>query len=258
MALSRKWIHMQLDSKTIKIAAALGAVIIVVAFALWLVSVAPSKKVEPRYFTDSPETWIEDDRNSDDPNAVNINVYKATKTLSFFDSGKQEYYYYGKRLVFFSHGYYKGNYFDQAFIFPEVAARAANVSPERQLEFLEQNAEIKISPTMDPNDGVMNAFVLGRVEGNEFVFYIYLDEDWKRQMPTTYMMWGDDFENPDYVSLREFSFKDSIQGIYVERIAGIEWFKEDSNGGIIVGDIGKDALNLKSEKDLNATFIYVR
>jgi hypothetical protein len=246
----------RMEKKTIIIAVA--TIFVVGIMLVWLISVAPSKEVEPTYFTDSPESWIEDDRDSDDPNAVKINVYRATKTLSFFDSGKQEYFFYGKRVVFFTHGYYQGNYFDQAYIFPDKAELSANMSYEKMMDFLEKNSAIKIGPEMDPNDGVMNAFILGRVEDREFVFYIYLDEDWKRQMPTTYMMWGDDLSNPGKVVLRQFSFRKSNDGIYVEKVEGLGWYGLGTNGGIIVGEIGKDALLLKSEKDLNATFIYVK
>ncbi|MFH2019894.1 MAG: hypothetical protein ABIJ34_00620 [archaeon] len=241
-----------MEKKTITISGIIAVIILIVV----IIKITTPKQSEPVYFTEDPSDWISDNRNSEHQKDITIDINRATKTLSIFDGKKQEYYYYGKRVTFFSHGYYQGIPFTEAYVDPDILQDAS--SPSELLELADKNAKIKISQNMNPNDGIMNAFILAKVENKEFVFYLFVDEDWKNQIGFTNIMWGDNLKDINNVKVRSFDFEKFDKGIYYDKITDAVWFKKDTNGGIFLGEITKTDLGLKSEKDLNATFIYVQ
>jgi hypothetical protein len=236
-----------------------GAVLLVLLFFGIIIAIKVSISDvpgEPLYFTEEPESWIEKDRSSRLPGDMAINIHKATKTLSFFEDNRQEYYYYGNRLSFFSHGYYKGSSFTIAYVEPSALEMMGDWLLEEQLDWVEKNTLVKISPNLNPENGVIEGFILAKAKGEEFEFFIYVDEDWKRKLEYTNIVWGNDFEDLTKVNIRSFDFSNSIDGIYVDSIIfDADWIKTRSPGGVFVGELTLDKI---SQKDLNATFMYVR
>jgi hypothetical protein len=230
--------------------------LLVIGISLFFILNRPYPEAETVYFTDEPTSWVSENINSDEDDDMQIDVHRATKTLSIVDFNKQEYYYYGKRITFFSHGVYRGIDFTKAYVLPEVIEEASKLDISEQYSFLEKNTAIYIGPEMNPRDGIINVFILGRVEETKFVFYIYVDEDWRSQLEYTNIIWGDDYTDKSTLNVRQFDFSESTNGIYVDKIDyDIGWIKKDTNGGIMVGEIKLDMIG---KEEMNSTFIYLR
>jgi len=236
-----------------KLITAIVSVVLVLAIIVTIkVMTTPSTETpsEPYYFTEEPETWIEDIPETDD---VRINVNKATKTLGFFDGLREEFDYYGKRLTFFYHGYYKGKSFDEIYIDEEFYDQGYVNFPQQDIE--DTYVKMKISEEMNPNDGIIEGFILVRLENEELVFHVFLDEDWKNNVEYTNILWTNDFTTND-VNVNKFDFTESHNGIYINKIQGnFDWFKKRTNGGIYVGEIDDEVIK-KTEYD--GTLMYVR
>lgn len=217
-------------------------IIIPIALVLIVLGFIFFQKIRPHeikndYFTIEPAPWIEDTPFDDTPNNIEINVRKATRSESQFDLDKQEYYHNGLKTIF-SSGIYKGFPFG-------VAHKAGN------------DTVISIGPEMDPNDGIIEGFILGKYEDEDFVFYVFLDEDWKKQIEYTNIVYANDLSIP---SIQKFEFTDSVKGVYVNKVEGnFDWFlSSPRQGGVYVGELDLDTLKLEDVSQTNLTFIYVR
>ena len=104
---------------------------------------------------------------------------------------------------------------------------------------------MRIHQNMNPNDGIIEGFILRKLENNELVFYIFVDEDWKTSLNYTNILWTNDFSQD--VNVRKMDFSNSEKGIYIDKVEGnFEWFKQNTNVGIYVGEINKDIIkNIK-------------
>ncbi len=252
---------MKMEKEQIKKIALIGLPVIVIIIAVIIFKFSTSKGYVPSepYFTPEPETWISDDRNSEQSGDIIIDVQKATKSLSIFDNRKQEYYYYGKRIPFFSHGYYKGESFTGIYFDPIVYNLSEGKTQVEIEELIDENTLIQILPNMNPEDGVINGFILAKAENESFVFYLFVDQDWRNKIQFTNILWGDDLTDPSTLKVRPYDFSEEQDGIYVDKIDyDIGWIKKDTNGGVFLGEIDLNTLKIKSQKNLNATFIYVQ
>jgi len=131
----------------------------------------------------------------------------------------------------------------------------------QQEELAEQHTLMRISPQMDAADGIINGFVLAKQENDEFVFYIFVDEDWKNKLAYTNILWGDDFTDVNNLHIRPFNFQNSTKGIYIDKLTyDVDWFEtQPIAGGIAVGEINQQILNkILNEEDITETFMYVR
>ena len=201
------------------------------------------QKIKPReikhdYYTIEPEPWVEDTPFTDEENDVKISVSRATRSKSKFDIDKQEIYDKGLKTLF-SNGLYKG--------MPLGIAKA----------ILNESTELIIGPEMDPDDGVVEAFILGKYEEDEFAFYIFLDEDWKKQIPDTNILYANDL---DESTVRKYDFTSYTKGIYIDKVKGdFDWFlSSPRKGGVFVGEINKETLDIEDLRLTNLTIIYVR
>ena len=236
-----------------KIFIAIIAIILVLSLIVIVKINIPTKQPETEYyFNPLPESWIEEDTSTEDNEDMIINVYKATKTLGYFDGLREEFIYFGKRVTFFYHGYYKGNYFDELYVGNSFfETRDANYPIN---EINKEFVKMKISNKINPKDGVIEGFILGKFEDNELVFYAFVDEDWRKQVEYTNILWANDFSEMIYE--KKFEFNDPINGIYVNKINGdFNWFKQARKGGILVGEIYKEIIK---DNIFNGTLMYVR
>ena len=66
---------------------------------------------------------------------------------------------------------------------------------------------------MDPEDGVIEGFMIEKIENDKPLVYIFLDEDWKKQVKDTKILWGN-----SWAFNKSFEFKSIEKGIYLEVI----------------------------------------
>ena len=214
------------------------------------------------YFTLEPESWIEEIDYTAKPADVQIDLFKATRgNAMMVDNIQEDYNLNGKLYSFFYRGSYKGSPFKTVYIIDEFYNKYIGQPVEEQEKHAVENTLMKISPEIDPTDGVINGFILAKQENGKFVFYMFVDEDWKQKLNYTSILWGDNFANPNSLHTRPFNFQNSINGIYIDKLEeDIDWFESmPIEGGIAVGEIDQGVLNkVLNEQEINETFMYVR
>ena len=205
-----------------------------------------SGPIKNDYYTIEPQPWIEETPYDDNPDNVQISVARATRGMSTFDVNKQELYHDGLKTLFHS-GIYKGlpfetMIFDDAFV---------NDTSDNYKKY----SLMEIDPELDPNDGIIEGFILGKYEEDEFAFYIFVDEDWKNNLEYTNIIYGNDI---DSFKFKQFDFSVQEKGIYIDKIKGdFDWFcTSPRTGGVYVGEISLETID---DNDIvNKTFMYVR
>jgi hypothetical protein len=208
------------------------------------------------YFTPQPESWAERDDLSDIPGDVRISLTKATQGSSDFSGNRLEYFEKGSITAFFYHGLYKGEDFDYEYIHPDFYNLSTSKLTPGQIDELRQKYKvIEITQNLKPEDGIMQAFIVAKKDTKGFRFYIYVDEDFKRLLGSSNIVYGEDFLDRDTLIERPFDFSEVSPGIYMDKIEDYnKWYdSEPITGGIAVGDISIDTL-LHS----NSTFITLR
>ena len=240
------------------------AIILVIAIALITTSdilLKPKPEIGYEYFTQQPETWIEDNVATEDENDINIDVYKATRGKGVVDIKQENYFADGETIAFFYHGMYKGNLFQTAYVDEIFYNLSEGKTEEEQTELANKYTLMKISQKMNPNDNIIEGLVIGKIENNAYTFYIFVDEDWKKQLEFTNIIWGDNFLDKSKMHTKKFDFSRESNGIYMDKIS------EDANffqlspvkGGIIVGDVTLGIMeSYWNYEDISATFIMVR
>jgi hypothetical protein len=203
------------------------------------------KPIKNDYYTIEPEPWIEETPFDNNDDNVIINVNKATRSESKFEINKQELYKDGLKTLF-SNGIYKGNPFEQAYLDPAFVNDSDN---------LDKYILIKIGPELNPNDGIIEGFILGKYEGEEFVFYMFVDQDWRDNLEYTNIVYGNNIKN---ANIRQFDYSKVVNGIYIDKITGdFNWFETSPRiGGVYLGEI--DLNTIDNNNIINKTFIYVR
>jgi hypothetical protein len=222
----------------------IGIMVFITVLTLFL---TPQKPIKP-YFTKEPSSWIEEDRATNKKDFI-INIKKATEDNSLIFSNQQDYQVNDDLISFFHYGYYKGFFFRNVYSDKEITSETE----------LREYAKIIISNRLVPNDGIIEAYVLAKRNGNNFEFFIFVDEDWKNQLAYTNIVWGNDFSDKNTLNLFPFDFSTSKEGIYIMKINGdLNWFElNPRTGGIMVGEVNLDT-PLKKTSEINSTFIYVR
>ena len=104
----------------------------------------------------------------------------------------------------------------------------------------DDNGDLEVLMTidndLDPNDGVIQGYIVENFENKTPYAYIYLDDDWKKQIGETNIIWGKDLN-----ITKKFEWIEVADGIYMNRI---EDDKErfdvldinNRESGIFVGD----------------------
>ncbi|PLW80901.1 hypothetical protein C0585_00320 [Candidatus Woesearchaeota archaeon] len=168
------------------------------------------------HYSNNPKNWIDETENG-----FNIDVEEAGKGESYVDgTGSQQEKTLG--TVFSSEGWYKGNYFPRNY-------------------YENDKLVMSINQEMDPNDGVIDGFILERLESDGVYAYIFIDEDWEKSIPNTMVYYGKEYENE---VLFDFS-EQPKEGIYMMKIKDTQdRFEADYSihyGGFYVGVLKDDA-----------------
>lgn len=210
------------------------------------------------YYTDEPETWISNEKNYDPTDKTIIDIDKMTKSESSIDNTHQKYIIQGQTESFYYHAYYNGNKFKTEYVDPIFYNLSYGKPIDERLELKKQYLKMRISTEITSKDGVIEGLIVAREENKQLVFYIFLDEDWKNSIPDTNIIWGDDLNNKNKLTIRKFNFDKKEKGVYIERIdKDVDWFAfSPSKGGILVG--GMSLNEVIEDKIQNKTFMYVR
>ncbi len=195
----------------------------IIAAVLLVLMVFFPKETGP-YYSDDPRTWVDDKGGG----VKEINVDKVTEGEAYIDEMGEQYEKEGIITAFDYKGWYKGNYFKRDY-------------------YEGSNKIMSINPKMKPGDGIIEGFVLGRIDDEIPYIYIFLDEDWKNDVENTKVYWGYLFENEEV-----FDYSNEIsEGIYFLKVEDDkERFENNygmSYGGVYVGDL---------REDNNSTVIY--
>jgi hypothetical protein len=193
-----------------------AGILIIAAIILIIAAILYSTAPKPAVFSDDPKDWVvKDGKNR------TIDVIEATKGASRIDVNGQQYETAAIGTVFELEGWYQGNYFKDAY-----DANGKTV--------------MRISPSMIPGDGIMEGFVMARIENDAPYLYIFLDSDWKSAIPNTGVYWGKRYQNK---SPFDFS-KEVSPGVYLNRIpddpARFEPGYSAHWGGAWIGDLRDD------------------
>jgi len=202
----------------------IGLVLLIV-----IVGVFYLMKPKGQYYTDDPVDWVE----PVDVTTKEINVDKASKGQAFDNDRNIYFYINGTTTSFGYEGYYKGNYFTRHY--------------PREAPFL-----IRVNPEITPNDGVIEGYLVERFINDTYQVFVFLDNDWKQEIPDTNIVWG-----KDYVFARSFDFSNQISpGIYMDEILddprrfGLN--HRVSYSAILVGDITQEEAKQGYVEDITA------
>jgi hypothetical protein len=211
------------------------------------------------YYTDNPSHWIADDPNTLEED-TKIDVVRATKGKLRLERSQQDFISDGNLESFFYGGRYKGNEFQSEYLPEDFFNRTQGMPLEEKREQADGEALMRITNEIDPDDGIINGFIMAREEQNKLVFYLFIDEDWRTRTEFTNIVWGDDFRNQATLSERTFDTSTEEEGIYIEKLqTNVDWYKGAVvKGGIVVGEITKDTLQQHLAGETDATFMVVR
>ena len=166
------------------------AIFLVLLAAFAIQQAVKPKITEPEYFTTEPGSWIEEIDYTEDRDDIEINLFKATDgNAMIIDNMQEDYNLDGEIISFFYRGGYEGIPFQTHYFAEEFYEESAGKTYQQQEELAEKYILMKIAPEIDPTDSVINGFILGKIENNKFVFYIFVDEDWKQKLEYTNILW---------------------------------------------------------------------
>jgi hypothetical protein len=101
---------------------------------------------------------------------------------------------------------------------------------------------MKITPSMQPGNGIAEGYIAELVIDGEPTLFIFVDEDWKDQIPDTKIYFGRSFENEI-----EFDFENPTEkknGVYMMRVLDDpKRFENNFSthfGGVYLGDLRED------------------
>lgn len=169
-----------------------------------------------------------------------IPVEKITNDDAYVDSiGDIQFEKDGDTSVLTLSGMYKGHWFSKSY-FDEIKPG-------------EYKYYMGIGHNMIPYDGIIQGYIAESFENDTAYAYIYLDEDWRKQVGETHIIWGKDKQ-----FIKKFAWKKVGKGIYMNKIEDdIERFSKDNPdirvSGIYVGDF--KSLDEITRNDINWTAI---
>jgi len=90
----------------------------------------------------------------------------------------------------------------------------------------------------------------------EFVFYLFVDEDWKEQSNENInIIWSSDITDNDSLHFKKFDFSQEKDGIYITKLTeDIDWFAVQNpiTGKLFFGELSLE--DVKND-EFNRTFI---
>ncbi len=191
----------------------MGLVLIIIVIGLVLLGFYVNN-LEKNY-SDNPHDWINDLGGG----VKEIDVEEITDGASLIDGlGSQQWNDGTIDTAFGFEGLYNGEYFIRYY---------ADESEKKLM---------KITNELNKNNGIIEGFMVGKIEEDYFITYIFLDEDWKLKVNgETNLVWGTRYEN-----FRKFRFEEINDGIYMDKVKEEkERFSEDFSfhkGNVMVGN----------------------
>ena len=179
-----------------------------------------------------PENWVEDKTDG----IKEINLEKVTGGNAY-SLGTGEQFNDGIiSTVFIHEGWYNGEYFTNEY------KKDATVI-------------LRVNQEMNPNDGIIEAYIAEDIKEGRIFAYVFVDEDWKEAIgDDTNILWGSNHQN-----IKEFVFNEISKGIYMDQIEDDRSrFNEDfseSKGGVSVGSL--TLKNVEEENISNVIFVMV-
>jgi hypothetical protein len=230
-------------------------IILVLAFFLIVENHTPPK--EKKFFTPEPESWAEENTLTENKEDVRISLMKATEGKSTFSGNKLQYFEKGEESAFFFHGAYQGTSFDTTYLNPEFyKLNTSRMTSEEIKKEMEKNKIMEITQYLNPEDGIIQIFVVAKKDSRGFVFYIYADEDWKQKLEFTNIIYGNSFRDAAGLIERPFNFQEISPGLYMDKIEDYNgWYDQDPvTGGLAIGKVNAKDL----QGYVNSTFIMMR
>jgi len=181
-----------------------------------------------------PTTWIEEGNDT-----VSIDVVKATGGRGEHVFSQERYIQPdGDIIALHLEGNYQGMPFKRIYVGSDNQTR------------------MRIYPEMDPYDGVIDAFALFKKEDGRWVFYLFVDHDWKELSGENLnILWGSNIRDYENVHEAKFDFSWEDEGIYYTRITeDIDWFYNQNpiTGRLFFGELTMDDLKAR---DFGKTFV---
>lgn len=205
--------------------------IIILTSYLFLADKPEQQEYEEPYYSEYANDWVEPAKET-----VKINMTESTEARGDYNLGYERYVDLdGSINSFVQTGSYKGDIF--------------TISYEKNDKIL-----MRIYPEMKPGDGIIEGFILVKREDGILNAYVFVDEDWKQRAKSMNIIYGEDIKDKDNLYSKNFDFSNSQDGIYIDKIKGIDWLAEQNpvTGRIFLGEISLN--NIKSG-DYNKTFI---
>ncbi len=164
-------------------------------------------------YSNNPADWL-----STVPGGVSVDVKEATRGKGSYNDVNEQILVPGMGFTAFAYeGIYKSNFFGT--------------------KYIDENGKtiMEVTPNMNPNDGILQGFMVERAVNGTLETYIFIDEDWRRALGNDIrIVWGS-----DYSKSRPFSFRQLRTGIYhdfVQDDSG-RLQAEISVGGVQVGNM---------------------
>jgi len=204
----------------------MGVLLIIVVIGLVLLGFYVDKLKNP--YSDEPSDWVIDKGNG----IKEIDVEEVTDGNSFIDGlGSQQWNDGTIDTAFGFEGLYNGEQFIRYY---------ADEFDKKLMT---------ITPKLNENNGIIEGFMIGKIEEDYFITYIFLDEDWKLKVNgETNIVWGTNYEN-----FRSFRFNEISEGVYMDKIQeDKERFDEDfifHTGTVMVGNFTREQIKLKNSTE---------
>jgi hypothetical protein len=232
-------------------------VVILVGVIIFLGLKQPPRQ-QSNYFTEDPITWIQDNDATDQPDGSLVDVNRATRGEASVNNLQENYQTTYGTVSFFYHAIYKGASCRTICYDPKFYDEANMRDPSVIEGLANKYLSLRVGPELKPGDGIMDAFILARAEGQSFRFYIFVDDDWRKMMPKTNVVCTGDLESDSLTSVEPFDFGVMENGIYVMSLDCDDFVDNRESGGLMVGDIDRQGITELLNDKFNSTMIYVR
>jgi len=192
-------------------------VVLAVLLVIAAIAVSVSFFVKEEGYSDDPKKWLEKNGR-----VIEVSVDKATKGEGYLDVNGQQYRSENVNTMFRYEGYYKGSRFVDVF------------------NTINNQALMRITKDLQPSDGIIDGFIVVRIENDVPIFNIFIDNDWKNRVVPTNILHG--VEN----KIEKLNFEELRPGIFYAKFITDEGFFDDFQfhlGSIMVGDFTQEKID---------------
>lgn len=206
--------------KLIVIVAGLFAVVMVIAaFSVFLsVQAVPKPEIELREpLKTVPYVW-----KTTQEDVVAINVENATDGMGSVNLQNHiDYIYKGQLIGFAITGLYNGVIFEGDYAIKDV---------------------MRITPIIRPNDGIIDGYIVVKIENESLIGEIFIDKDWRKNVQgTTNVIWGSEWQN-----IKPFGWQQISNGVYKDEVVDkdISRFEDLSHANVNIAVTNATSLEM--------------